>query len=138
MAGRILGLLLLCDPPHRTASQLADELSASKGGISEMTRLLIGFGLVERFARPGERASYLRVRDDGFETLFEAEIRILDGFSPVADRGLALVEDERAGRSDAGARLKALRALFRFFEEAMPELLDRWRSEREERIAREG
>ncbi|MEN0061767.1 MAG: MarR family transcriptional regulator [Myxococcota bacterium] len=134
IAGRILGLLLVCEPPHRTAAQLIEELGASKASVSQMTRLLVSAGLIERFAQRGERASYFRIRDDGFETLFEREIATIRGFGPIADRGLALLGPE-AG--DRGSRLRALRALYRFFEEAMPDLIDRWRRERDERIANE-
>ena len=46
--GRIVGWLLICDPPHQSTSQLAQVLGASKASISTMTRLLIQMGLVEQ------------------------------------------------------------------------------------------
>lgn len=132
IAGRILGVLLVCDPPHRTAAQLTSELGASKASVSQMTRLLVQTGLIERFAVRGERASHFRVRDDGFESLFAQEITTLTAFGPIAERGIGLL-----GGGARATRLRQLRAFFRFFEEAMPELLDRWRAEREQRIADE-
>ncbi len=56
MAGRILGWLLICDPPEQSAGQLAGVLQASKGSLSTMTRLLIQMGLVERVGLPGSAA----------------------------------------------------------------------------------
>lgn len=133
MAGRILGLLLVCDPPHRTSTELVRELSASKASISEMTRMLVTFGLLERFARPGERSNYFRVRDDGFEMLFEQEMKTIAAFGNLAEQGLAVIGDNR----ERGQRLRALRAFYRFWEEALPDLAARWRDERDARIAAE-
>ena len=39
MAGRILGWLLIAEPPHQSTEQLINALMASKGSISSMTRL---------------------------------------------------------------------------------------------------
>jgi len=40
MAGRILGWLMISNPPHQTTGELTQALLASKGSISTMTRLL--------------------------------------------------------------------------------------------------
>ncbi|MEM6928776.1 MAG: MarR family transcriptional regulator [Myxococcota bacterium] len=132
IAGRILALLLVCDPPSRTAAQLTDELGASKASVSQMTRLLITVGFIERFGVRGSRAAHFRVRDDGFEAMFTQQIVALTALGPMAARGVELV-----GPGDRADRLRKLRALLRFFEEAMPEMLERWRVERGTRIADE-
>jgi len=132
IAGRILGLLIVCEPPHRTPAQLTRELGVSKASVSQMTRFLVQVGLLERFAIRGERASYFRIRDDGFEALMAQEIATLTAFGPIAERGLDML-----GSGQRADRLRKLRAFFRFFEEAMPELLERWRRERDARIAAE-
>lgn len=132
IAGRIVGHLLVCDPPHRTAAQLIRELRASKASVSQMTRYLIQAGLLERFAVRGERATLFRITDDGFEALFGREITTLTAFGDIAERGIGLV-----GPDEGADRLRKLRAFFRFFEEATPELLERWRDERDARIAAE-
>jgi len=48
MAGRIIGWLLICDPPHQSQAQLGAVLHASKGSISTMTQMLLRTGLVKR------------------------------------------------------------------------------------------
>ena len=55
MAGRVIGALLVCDPPHRSLDELAEELQASKGAISMSTQLLIRLGVIEKISIPGER-----------------------------------------------------------------------------------
>ena len=66
MAGRILGWLLICAPPHQSTDELTAVLMASKGSISSMTRLLIQSGLIERLSLPGIRRDYFRLRPDAW------------------------------------------------------------------------
>ncbi len=133
IAGRIVGLLLVCEPPSRTAAQLTAELGASKASVSQMTRFLVDSGLIERFTVRGSRSTHFRISEDGFEALFEREIAALTALRTIADRGIELL-----GADEHADRLRRVAALFRFFEEAMPELFDRWREERDARIAAEG
>ncbi|MWA07744.1 GbsR/MarR family transcriptional regulator [Streptomyces sp. BA2] len=65
MAGRAAGLLMLSDEPL-TLTQLQHDLDASKGSVSEMTRLLIANGAVERYKEPGQRHFVYRWRDDAW------------------------------------------------------------------------
>ena len=60
MAGRILGHLLVCDPAHQTAEELARAIQFSRASVSTMTRLLIQSGLVERLVLPGHRRDRFR------------------------------------------------------------------------------
>lgn len=132
IAGRILALLLVCDPPHRAASDFVEELGVSKASVSNMLRLLETAGLIERVGVPGERASRYALAKDGFERKFEMSTRALVGFSPLAARGfevLAPAGDERK------ARLREMAALYAFWEREMPKLLKRWRAERAALVA---
>ncbi len=127
IAGRILGYLLVCHPPYRSATQLSEELGASKGSVSTMVRMLRNTGLVEPAPVPGERATYLRIRDDGFEGVFEQQIRHVSAFGALASKGLRLLGDADPERT---RRLRTLAAIYGFYEVEMPRLLERWREER--------
>src|SRR5438445_13508540 len=74
MAGRILGLLLVCEPPERTAAELARELHASAGSISTMTRLLERAQLIERVSRAGERADRFRITPEQGSVLMRGDV----------------------------------------------------------------
>ncbi|MCA9691732.1 MAG: MarR family transcriptional regulator [Nannocystaceae bacterium] len=127
IAGRILGLLLVCDPPHRSAGELAEQLGVSAGSVSTMTRVLLSAGLIERVGVPSERATHYRLKDDGFERTFELRIAGLDGFSTLAERGLRLLARDGDART---RRLRTLTALYAFWERELPLLLARWREQR--------
>lgn len=127
ISGRILGFLLVCDPPHRSFAELAEEIGASKGSISTMTRMLLTAGLIEKVAIPGSRATYVRLKEDGWETLFAFKIQQLVSFRPLADKGLTVLAEAGHARSE---RLRTMRDLYAFFEQEMPALLERWRASR--------
>ena len=66
MTGRILGWLLICDPPRQSSAQLGSALGASKGAISTATRLLELYGLVRRIGVPGARGDFFEIAPDAF------------------------------------------------------------------------
>jgi DNA-binding transcriptional regulator GbsR (MarR family) len=62
IAGRIFGHLLLSAEP-RSLEDLATALRASRGSVSQDTRLLERIGAVERVTRPGDRRVYYQIGD---------------------------------------------------------------------------
>lgn len=65
MAGRAAGVLMLSETPM-TMAKLQSALNASKGSISETTRLLVVSGTVRRFKEPGSRQYVYEWRDDAW------------------------------------------------------------------------
>lgn len=126
MAGRILGWLLIADPPHQSLAQLADGLQASKGSISTMTRLLIQGGIVERISLPGERRDYYCIKLGAWSELIKQRSAQIRALRELAERGLELLDGDRAQRRQ---RLEELRDFHAFFERELPMLSDRWEKE---------
>jgi len=127
MAGRIWSWLLVCDPPHQTAAQLAEAVSASRGSISTMTRLLMQFGLIERIGLPGERNRFYRVKPGAFTELLRAKMSFTTEVRNLAERGLELLRDEPAqGRR----RLRECRDFYAFFEKEFPALIEKWEKQK--------
>ncbi|CAN5795717.1 MarR family transcriptional regulator [soil metagenome] len=127
MAGRILACLLICDPPEQTMHDLTVALQASKSSISTMTRLLIGFRMVERVALPGERRDYYRVPPDFWERWLEDSVNKIAAFRQMAASGLALLEHESPERRK---RLQTMHDVYWLLEEAYPKLVAQWRASR--------
>lgn len=126
MAGRILGWLLICDPPHQTMHELVEALQTSKSSVSTTTRLLITFGMLERISLPGERRDYYRLVPHLWTTAMERSAQQFAGFRKMAERGLAILTDAEPGRRQ---RLQEMRALYTFIEREFPQILERWKEE---------
>ena len=129
MTGRVLGWLLICDPPHQTAAELAEALQASKGSISTTTALLERVGIIERFGLPGERSSYFRVQPDAFTRTVRHKLAAIAAWRDLAERGLKLLQQKRAGRATT-KRLRDIHGLYAFMEREYPALIERWERER--------
>lgn len=128
MLGRVLGVLLVSDPPERTAEELAGILKASRGSISAATRSLVQLGVVERRSRLGDRKAYFRSRPD-WTGLMWSQIGVYAGFRVFAERGLGLMEG-----SDPESRrdLESIRSLYAHLEREMPRVIESWERGREE------
>lgn len=127
MAGRIIGWLLICDPPEQTSDQLAGVLQASKGSISSSTRLLVPSGLVERMSRPGERRDYFRLRNEAWAELVRARLAQVTSFRELTERGLTLLADDEPGRR---ARLEDVSNFYAWLDVQLADLWTAWDQQR--------
>lgn len=127
MAGRIVGWLLICNPPHQSLLEVAEILEASNASISTMTRLLIQMGLVERVGLPGHRRDHYRIRAGAFDTIMQQSLQEIKTGLQLAERGLELVANQPP---EMRQRLKEVRELYVFFDREYPVLLERWEKER--------
>ena len=84
MAGRILGWLLICDPPYQSMGDLVEALQASKSSISTMLRLLAQSGLIERTSLPGQRRDQFVLHSSMWHNLFRARMAQHTAFRTLA------------------------------------------------------
>ena len=131
MTGRVLGWLLVCDPPEQTAAELAEALSASKGAISGATSSLVRARLVDRVRVRGKRPDRFRLHPGAWDA------QIQDQSNAQADRhliaqGLDALGDAPAERR---ARLEELDAFYASWQDRIPRLWDEWDAYRRTHLA---
>jgi DNA-binding transcriptional regulator GbsR (MarR family) len=127
MAGRIIGWLIIADPPEQSAGDIADALQASKASISGAMKFLLPTGIVERFSRPGERRDLYRVPAGVWVRLTRAQTTHYQEFRDLTERGIALLADQPPRRRE---RLEELHDLFGWLNKEFPALLERWEQQR--------
>ena len=127
MAGRIMGWLLICEPPQQSMDDLAEALQASKGSISTSLQLLRRFGWVDQVGAPGERRNFYRLRSDVWTQILEFEMGITTRFRQLAEQGLTLIEAD--GSASQQQRLQSMHELFRFYERELSNVIERWKQE---------
>lgn len=127
VAGRLIGYLLICDPPRQTIAELSEALRASRSAITGAVKLLEGRGAVNRWRDAGERV-------DSIE-LDPTSVTVPRGFDGVPYRQLA--EMAREGLTHLSHDAPAQRAmlqesaeLYEFLAERMPAVLDEWLAQR--------
>jgi DNA-binding transcriptional regulator GbsR (MarR family) len=129
MAGRVIGALLVCVPPHMSLDELAERLRASKGSISMSTQLLLRLGVVEKVSSPAERRHFYQIRPDMWTSLFTQRTEHLNRHHDLAAEGLDALSGESV---EARERLMEMLVFFDFIAEEMPNFVQRWRKRRVE------
>jgi DNA-binding MarR family transcriptional regulator len=61
ITGRLIGYLLVCDPPGQSISELAEALQASRSAIAGAVKDLQALGLLRRWRAAGERVDRVRI-----------------------------------------------------------------------------
>ncbi|MFJ8752965.1 GbsR/MarR family transcriptional regulator [Streptomyces sp. NPDC102441] len=129
MAGRAAGLLMLSEEPM-TLAELQDALDASKGSVSEMTRLLVTNGTVERYKAAGQRHFVYRWRDDAWAGCLRhivastTQLRELAEQAQVRGAGMTAVQQHRLGE---------MQEYYRFMVSHLESLLSEYTAAREPR-----
>ena len=121
MAGRILGVLLISDPPAQSITEIAEKLKTSKSSISIMARLLVEDGLIERVASPVPRRDFYRFKPGGWVLYMRQWLGLMAALHQITERGLALLASKPPEQRE---RLQEAHDLFSFVEEKFPLLLE--------------
>jgi DNA-binding transcriptional regulator GbsR (MarR family) len=122
MAGRVIGWLLICDPPEPSAAELGQALGASAGSISTTTRLLVRVRLVERTRQPGERVDRFRIRPEAWAEAMRRDDQ-MRAFRAVLRQGLDALAAEPAERR---ARLEEMDTIYAWWEQRLPSLWEEY------------
>jgi DNA-binding transcriptional regulator GbsR (MarR family) len=126
MAGRILGVLLISDPPAQSISEIGDKLQASKSSVSIMARLLAENGLIERVASSVPRRDFYRFKPGGWNIYIHQWLGLISALHQITERGLGLLADKPA---ELRQRLQEAHDLFSFVEQEFPALLENLETE---------
>lgn len=130
MVGRVLGALLVADPPEMSAEELAETLGASRGSISTATRMLVQTGLVDKVGRRGERRDFFRNRPGAWHELLRRRMEGISAFREMAEKGLGILEREGRDKPEVRLGLEEMRDFYAHFEDEMPAVFERWRRTR--------
>ena len=125
MNGRLLGWMLICDPPRQSITDLMGALGVSRASVSIATRLLQANGLIRRAVEPGSRGYSFELNPDAFSQL-RADVQF-GALRRLLERGIAIVGDDTDPKA---ARLREARDFYAFVEREIPALIDRYRMER--------
>lgn len=113
IAGRVLGWLMICDPPEQSAQQIAAAIGASRASLSTNLRLLSSVGFLHVLTKPASRTVYYRVDDDAWEKVVQRQIASLAALGQILHDGTPL-----AGSSPGrGGRMAAAGEVFRWMRE---------------------
>jgi hypothetical protein len=122
MVGRVLGYLLVCDPPEQTIAELSDALLASRSAVTGALDVLERIDSIRRSRAAGERMDRVRV------DLSSAQARGFDvseyqELGDLAREGLEVLKD---APPDRRATLMEMAAFADWLVERTRALQDEW------------
>ena len=97
-AGRILGWLMICEPPHQSANELVEALELSTGTVSTQIRVLEGILFVERVTFPGDRSTYYQLKPDVWIGVMMSEPQHIRRMLELSEAASALTPETRPDR----------------------------------------
>ncbi|WP_246281564.1 GbsR/MarR family transcriptional regulator [Fodinicola acaciae] len=130
MAGRLMGFLLVCDPPRQSIAELSDALRASRSAITGAVKMLEERRIVSRWREAGERVDSIEidpsclVRPRGFDGGLFHEMAAL------AREGLTHLDHDAPTQT---AMLREAVEFYEFLARRIPALADEWWSQRKSR-----
>lgn len=126
MTGRVVGWLLVCDPPHQSMNELVEALQTSKSSISTTTRLLEEIYFIQRIRLPGYRHDHYRLIPGAWNTITKARLAQVSTIRTLAERGLNLLNHSSP---EGRERLQEMHDIYAFWEQEIPGLISRWEEE---------
>lgn len=127
MPSRVLVATMCAENRTVTAGELAQRLDASPAAMSGALRYLVQVDLLEREAVPGSRSQHYRVPDNAwYESLAHRE-SLLSRLAESGAEGLAALPAGSLGRM----RIAEMLDFFAYLETELPNLIEKWRRQRE-------
>lgn len=128
MAGRIFGYLLICDEDAVSFDQIREVLQASKGSISTNLKQLVQTGLIEQKMIPGDRKTYYRASQIHISEIMKSRLNLMEKFVDLFSKSRML----KSRDDDVSEWLYESACFYRWMEDRMEELMDRWENEKKE------
>ena len=126
VTGRVMGWLLICDPPAQTAAEIAEALQISRSAVGNAVTVLEQWDLARRHRPPGKRADSISAIAAAGEPALDKSAEF-GAIIALARHGLEVLKDEPRERS---ARLLEMKAFGEFLFERMPQVAEEWRERR--------
>ncbi len=74
IVSRIIGLLLIAEPPYQSFNQIQEFLSASKSAISYAVNYLLNSQDIEAVTFPGDRKRYFKLKEDAWVSFIKKSV----------------------------------------------------------------
>lgn len=116
---RIVGYLLISDPPAQTPQEIAAALGRSLESVETDVALIKQFGLAEPLPDDPER---LRIRPNQWSDILSGRREGLAQMSSLLDKGIAMFPPDPARLE----RLEFMAELYGFFAARIPALMGEW------------
>lgn len=121
ISGQILGWLHVCKPEAQSFNDLVEHLNVSKASISNMTRLLMQSGFIEKVRIPGKRQTYFKLVEHAWCKVMERHLEKMKQLRDISAKYREVLDAE--GEDDID-RLNQMHNFYEFVTENFPESIE--------------
>lgn len=125
LVGRVLGELLLAEPPYLSTAELCERLDTSKGHLSSAITMLEAMRMIERFGVSGSRQHHYRLASDAFVRAMHQAVEPSASLAGLAERALSDAPEDSRARIE----LTRMRDFYRFLARRLPDLVAEFEAE---------
>jgi hypothetical protein len=136
MIGRVLGFLMLADPPHQTFYAIQEFLGASKSSISNALNAMMFEGSVEYITFSGDRKRYFRLNVEHWLEDSKCKMTDFGDVNRVLREALHLRDPDKHQEFNKG--LWRILEFHEFMAQEMPKLFEKWERSQAEARTRAG
>lgn len=124
LVGRVVGFLLLADPPYQTFYAIQEFLGASKSSISNALNVLMEKCIVDYVTFSGDRKRYFRLNIDSWLENTKEKMEKMSQVDAILFDTLKYRDPEKYPEFVQG--LKKILSFHMFIAEEMPKLIAKW------------
>ena len=124
VVGRVVGFLLLADPPHQTFYAIQEFLGASKSSISNALNVLMDKCIVDYVTFSGDRKRYFRLNIDSWLENTKEKMEKMSQVDAILFDTLKYRDPDKYPEFVDG--LKKILSFHMFIAEEMPKLIAKW------------
>jgi DNA-binding transcriptional regulator GbsR (MarR family) len=124
LAGRLLGFLMLAEPPHKTFDEITEFLQASKSAVSNTLKFLETQEMIEYITFPGDRKRYFRMRVTEWHQVILSKMDWLRMMQNQVAQVLKIRSDQYTEFNEG---LQNMHELYEIFIEEMPLVVEKWK-----------
>jgi len=126
MMGRVMGYLMVADPPHQTFEQIVDFLTASKSSVSNTLNILMIFGIVKFKTFPGDRKRYFLISGGSIESLLMREAEEIIKFREILQ---SVLDMRSSSYPEINKEISDFIRFINIYENELPEIIRKWKNE---------
>ncbi len=127
VASRIIGLLMLAEPPYKTFEEIVETVNASKSSVSNAIKFLQQEELIDYITFPGDRKRYFQLNTHSWLELLKKRIKGIGEFREVLRETVEIRSDKYA---DFNQTLLEIRELYGEFQNEVMNIIERWERRR--------
>lgn len=120
LTGRVIGELLLAEPPYLSSAELCERIGCSKSHLSAAIQHIDAMGMLERFGMPGSRKDHYRLTHDAFAVSMRKAVEPSRRMAAAAERALSEVDEG----SRAAEEIGLMRDFYVYFTRRLKEIVE--------------